>query len=192
MNNYYISDLHLCHANVIRFDNRPFASLEEMHSEIIRRWNERVTNKDTVYILGDFCWAPESKWGEFLVQLKGRKVLIKGNHDVKQCSAQTKKYFLDIADYKEVKDKGRRVILSHYPIPMYRGAYNKGIYMLYGHVHTTRENDIMRELRYMLRTSWSKSGDNLGQFYNVGCMLPYMDYTPRTLDEIIEGDSIND
>ena len=23
--------------------------------------------------------------------------------------------------------------------------------------------------------------------YNVGCMLPYMDYTPRTLDEIIAG-----
>jgi hypothetical protein len=23
--------------------------------------------------------------------------------------------------------------------------------------------------------------------YNVGAMIPYMDYTPRTLDEIIEG-----
>ena len=24
------------------------------------------------------------------------------------------------------------------------------------------------------------------QMFNVGCMLPYMDYTPRTLDEIIQ------
>ena len=23
--------------------------------------------------------------------------------------------------------------------------------------------------------------------YNVGCMLPYMNYTPRTLEEIIKG-----
>ncbi len=28
-----------------------------------------------------------------------------------------------------------------------------------------------------------------GNFINVGCMMPYMDYTPRTLDEIIEGDA---
>lgn len=25
------------------------------------------------------------------------------------------------------------------------------------------------------------------EMYNVGAMMPYMDYTPRTLDEIIEG-----
>lgn len=28
-----------------------------------------------------------------------------------------------------------------------------------------------------------------GNFINVGCMMPYMDYTPRALDEIIEGDA---
>ena len=33
--NYYIADLHLGHENVIRFDNRPFANLEEMHRTII-------------------------------------------------------------------------------------------------------------------------------------------------------------
>lgn len=48
MANYYIADLHLGHANVIRFDNRPFENIDEMETEIIRRWNERVTPKDTV------------------------------------------------------------------------------------------------------------------------------------------------
>ena len=58
--NRYISDLHLGHANVIKFDNRPFKNLEEMHERIITNWN-KVTNKnDTVYILGDFCWATET------------------------------------------------------------------------------------------------------------------------------------
>lgn len=41
MANYYISDLHLGHANVIRFDDRPFENIDEMEMEIIRRWNHR-------------------------------------------------------------------------------------------------------------------------------------------------------
>lgn len=35
--------------------------------------------------------------------------------------------------------------------------------------------------------SWKQPGDLRGQFINVGCMLPWMDYTPRTVDEIIAG-----
>ena len=33
--NYYISDLHLFHEAAIRFDDRPFRDLEEMHTEIV-------------------------------------------------------------------------------------------------------------------------------------------------------------
>ena len=51
--NYYISDLHLFHEASIGFDGRPFRNLEEMHAEIVRKWNSKVTNGDTVYILGD-------------------------------------------------------------------------------------------------------------------------------------------
>lgn len=40
--NYYISDLHIGHANIVRFDNRPFADLNEMHRAIIDNWNSRV------------------------------------------------------------------------------------------------------------------------------------------------------
>ena len=58
--NYYISDLHIGHANVIRFDKRPFADLNEMHRAIIDNWNSRVKTDDTVYILGDFIWQKEN------------------------------------------------------------------------------------------------------------------------------------
>ena len=44
--NYYISDLHLFHEAAIRFDDRPFRDLEEMHTEIVKRWNEKVNNGD--------------------------------------------------------------------------------------------------------------------------------------------------
>ena len=50
---YYISDLHLFHENAIAFDPRPFASLQEMHDTILKNWNDRVTNGDMVYILGE-------------------------------------------------------------------------------------------------------------------------------------------
>ena len=51
--NYYISDLHLFHEASIRFDNRPFGSLDEMHESVVSRWNNKVNNGDIVYILGD-------------------------------------------------------------------------------------------------------------------------------------------
>ena len=48
---FYTSDLHLGHVNVIRFDKRPFADVEEMDQYIINRWNDRVSEDDTVYIV---------------------------------------------------------------------------------------------------------------------------------------------
>jgi calcineurin-like phosphoesterase family protein len=37
---FYISDWHYGHANVIAFDNRPFKSLLEMDEALVDRWNE--------------------------------------------------------------------------------------------------------------------------------------------------------
>lgn len=54
--NYYISDTHFGHKNVIRYDNRPFDSIEEMDEAMIQLWNETVNDADAVYILGDFSW----------------------------------------------------------------------------------------------------------------------------------------
>ena len=56
----YISDLHLFHKNVTKagrdFDKRPYMDLEEMHSDILLKWNQAVKNADHVFILGDFVW----------------------------------------------------------------------------------------------------------------------------------------
>ena len=49
---YYIADMHFGHKNVLRFDNRPFADTELMDEVLIHNWNERVTDEDTVYVLG--------------------------------------------------------------------------------------------------------------------------------------------
>ena len=116
---YYISDTHFGHKRVINFDQRPFLNTEEMESILIANWNNKVTNQDTVYILGDFCFGKEPEWLRLLNQLKGKKVLIKGNHDLKNMSSLLKNKFQDIKDYKEIDDildnENVKVILSHYP-----------------------------------------------------------------------------
>lgn len=184
--NRYIADLHFGHENVIRFDGRPFCDLNAMHETIIKNWNAVVQPRDTTYILGDFCWGKADMWKSFLSQLSGAKVLIKGNHDLNNMETGLKKMFQDITDYKEIKDCGRRVIMCHYPILFYRNSYNENAVMLCGHVHTTRENDFLCKWRQELRSTKTERGDSCGNIINVGAMMPYMDYTPRTLNEIIE------
>ena len=190
MANYYIADLHIGHANVIRFDNLPFHDLNEMHQTIVDNWNRTVKTTDMVYILGDFCWAKESEWPFYLAPLAGQKVLICGNHDPKQFGQQTKKLFQDIKDYKEITDCGKHLILSHYPIPFHKADYNPDCWMLYGHVHATREYDMMVKLRMEVKANHTEQHHNIGNWINVGCMMPWMNYTPRTLEELIAGNAV--
>ena len=188
--NYYISDLHIGHANVIKFDNRPFKDTDEMFQTILTNWNKTVTNKDTVYILGDFIWAKENQWCDIVKQFKGHKVLIKGNHDPKQFSDKTKKLFLDIKDYAVVTDGVNKLVLSHYPIICYTKDYSPNVFMLYGHVHNTREMGYVQQARKIIRDNINGTeGEPLGQLLHVGCMEEYMNYTPRTLQQIISGDT---
>lgn len=188
MANYYISDLHIGHANVVRFDNRPFADVNEMNNKIIEYWNARVKTDDTVYILGDFIWAKESEWPYFVGPLAGNKVLIRGNHDPRQFSSTTKRMFQEITNLKEIKDNGKHIVMCHYPMPFFRAGFAPSSYMLYGHVHRTLEYEYLLNLRKAVKVGATGYGTPSGNFINVGCMMPYMDYTPRTLDEIIAGD----
>mgnify|MGYP000227785944 CR=1 FL=1 len=188
MANYYISDLHIGHENILRFDNRPFADLNEMHNAIVTRWNSVVTGNDTVYILGDFIWDKQSMWPFFVQPLAGQKVLIRGNHDPKQFTREVRRLFHDVCDYKEINDDNRHVILSHYPMPFHHYSFLESCWILYGHVHGTREYNLLCEARKIVKASCTEKGHARGNFINVGCMMPWMDYTPRTLEEIIAGD----
>ena len=145
--NYYISDLHIGHENILRFDNRPFADVNEMNNKLIENWNARVHSDDTVYILGDFIWAKESEWPSIVGSLGGNKVLIRGNHDPKQFSAATKRMFQEITNLKEIKDSGKHVVMCHYPIPFFRASFASTAFMLYGHVHQTIEYEYIAKLR---------------------------------------------
>lgn len=78
MKYFIISDTHLNHEKIKTYCDRP-ANFTEL---ILRRWNERVTPKDTVIHLGDVAIGHKSAIGAQIRQLNGRKILVRGNHDL--------------------------------------------------------------------------------------------------------------
>lgn len=179
MSVFFISDLHIGHENAIRFDNRPFESLSEENNAIITNWNNAVSNDDDVYILGDFAWKNTMAL-DVIRNLKGKKHLVLGNHDQK-FSSELESCFESISNYEVIVVNNQRIVLSHYPIAFWYGQHRYTV-LLYGHVHNTSEETIFREFISGL----NKKGIP-AECYNVGCMMPYMNYTPRTLDEIRNG-----
>ena len=174
----YISDYHIGHSNALIFDSRPFSSLDEMHEKIILNWNNTVNDGDEVYILGDFAWKNDAGL-EVLKQLKGRKYLILGNHD--RLNAELTGQFVWVKEMEIVRDGENHVVLCHYPIAHWRNA-DYGYIHLYGHIHMGRDAAPYEEYAAKM-----KERNIPYECYNVGCMMPYMDYTPRTLEEIRAG-----
>lgn len=78
---WFSSDHHFDHANIIKYCKRPFANVDEMNEEMIKRHNEKVKPGDVWYCLGDFAFSTETRFAHFLARLNGRKILITGNHD---------------------------------------------------------------------------------------------------------------
>lgn len=180
---FYISDLHFGHNNIIRYDNRPFKSADQMDKALITNWNAAVSKEDVVYILGDISWHDEDKTCEIFQRLNGCKILIKGNHDNIKIDSKLAKCFTSIQDYAELYlDKKNKVVMSHYPMPFWNGQFRDTIH-LYGHVHNSHQWNVCENWIDELR----QLQDLPMRMYNVGCMMDWMNYTPRTLDEIIEG-----
>lgn len=183
--NYYISDLHLGHKSCMAFDNRPFKNIEEHDQTIINNWNNTVGIDDDVYVLGDISWHNATKTIEIFKSLNGIKHLIKGNHDYKLLrNRELQSLFQEICDYKEIHlSKENGIVLSHYPIPCFKNHYYGWVH-LYGHVHKSFEYNMMENIKYQMKELYDKPC----LMYNIGAMISYMDYTPRTLAEIIGSD----
>lgn len=140
-NIFFTSDHHFGHANIIRFCNRPFDTVEEMDREMIRRWNEKIQPHDTVYHLGDFALNGAEAFTQIAEQLNGTIHLIAGNHEAS--ALNNRKRFAWIKDYYELKVKDadcpngvQRIVLLHYAMRTWRGAHH-GTWHLYGHSHNT-------------------------------------------------------
>lgn len=79
----YIADCHFDHEALnVAMDKRGFQSVESMNEYMIKQWNSVVKRGDDVIILGDFCVSRDpERIRKLLLQLKGKKYMILGNHD---------------------------------------------------------------------------------------------------------------
>lgn len=142
-NVFLISDFHFNHDGICRFTNdttgqklRPWDSATEMDEALIDNFNKVVKTGDKTYVLGD---VSINKKGIALVgRLNGRKILIRGNHDIFELKDYTP-YFKDVRGSHKLDF----TILTHIPIhPLCLPRWCDG--NIHGHCH----NDIIPDPRY--------------------------------------------
>lgn len=112
MFDWFISDLHFRHANIIKFEPkvRPFDTVEEHDEHIIAEVNKVVGANDTLLVNGDCAF---NVGVPLLGRLNGRKLLCVGNHEHKNI----REYLPYFEDAKSVYEwKGMGVLFSHIPV----------------------------------------------------------------------------
>lgn len=131
------ADHHFGHKNILTFTKedgsklRDFQDVHHMHKVITERHNAVVADEDRVYFLGDVAINRRSL--ECLNYLKGRKVLVKGNHDIFKLKDYLP-YFDDIRSCVVGGKPGGRYILSH--IPIHPGSLGRFERNIHGHLHS--------------------------------------------------------
>ena len=161
MKNYFGSDWHIDHKNIIKYDNRPFSSIDEMNETIIENHNDIVRPVDNFYFLGDFCFSSRTEY--FLERLNGNLFFIKGNHDKQDTIKLYEKYGIYLGEQKKIKVEEQEIVLNHYSMNVWDKCHH-GTWHLFGHSHG----------------SLSNNPNSLS--FDIGCML--FDYKPLEFKEV--------
>jgi calcineurin-like phosphoesterase family protein len=165
--NYYTSDWHIGHHNIIIYDQRPFKDVDHMHTVLVNNYNSTVGDKDTCYFIGDMGICRGDTISNVIKRLRPNpKILIIGNHDKKP------KFFLDMGFAAVMygctqQIANIRVTITHCPLmkvvvedvtkmkggkqgEAWHGEYrhakfsieNLGQFHLHGHIHSAPEKNI--------------------------------------------------
>lgn len=127
---YFIADQHFGHSKIIEYEKRPFISVYEMDKYMIKMWNSVVKKNDTVFILGDYSFHGFEGTKSITSKLKGKKILIRGNHDKKIDEFYLNAGIDKIYDYPIIYEDFW--MLSHKPL--YTNS-NMPYANIFGHVH---------------------------------------------------------
>jgi len=177
VNTWFSSDTHFGHYNIIQYVNRPFKSSEQMNQEIIRKWNERVKPGDTVFFLGDFCFKSGSGRGEgdpfkaqeYIKQLNGNIIFIKGNHDGNNgLNTKIKSILIEMG--------GMEIFLVHNPMD----SNNFYKLNLVGHVHAEWKS--RPDMKFGEKTILINVGTDVWDFYPISfnqILEEYEKYTKK-------------
>ena len=153
---YFMSDLHYNHENVIRYDSRPFKTVQEMNDYIIRILKS-TSEEDVIFDLGDMFWnTSEYEIKNILDQIPCKNIYkIMGNHDrygFYQCQSQLARNFKIVCDILDVSIRHQEidymVTMSHYPLVSWNHK-SHGSLMIHGHTHSNLDefNNLSTDLR---------------------------------------------
>lgn len=137
---WVISDTHWNHANIIKYENRPFESTDHMDEEMIRAWNLTVAPGDIVYHLGDVVFGSTYVKENILPRLNGYKILRMGNHDRRNSKSIWLKYFDEVYNDDILLED---ICLSHEPLSEYEMTRLLALGLIkgncHGHLHSAIE-----------------------------------------------------
>lgn len=120
------ADLHLGHANIIGYCDRPFNSVDSMNTALLAQL-AKIPPEEILVIVGDVLMGGYEQTIEWVRQIPGRKILVVGNHDFKRdgsCSlARERNLAGDGPLFEKVVPflvwsgmQNRTVLVTHYPL----------------------------------------------------------------------------
>lgn len=155
MKRFVIADLHFGHKNVLKYESarsKIGTTVEEMDSNLIKRWNSIVNADDHVYIDGDFSFHDFETTRNILSTLNGKKHLIVGNHDFQYTTSKLMAMgFSSVQMELKLKlAKDVFVKLNHFPyqsqkkelefekgdFSAYEPKQEDGVWLIHGHSHS--------------------------------------------------------
>ncbi|MDE5583524.1 MAG: metallophosphoesterase [Ruminococcus sp.] len=106
MSLFAIADLHLCLGNPSKTMS-VFNGWKNYQERIRKNWSDLVKDDDTVVIAGDISWGmslrESTKDFHFIEELKGQKIIIKGNHDYWWVTKKKMEDFIEAENCKSIK-----------------------------------------------------------------------------------------
>jgi len=138
MNYWVITDTHFNHTRMIELCGRP----ADFEDRILKSLGNCVQDDDVLIHLGDICWGDDEKWHGILNStVRGKKWLIRGNHDSKSSS-----WYLDhgwdfVGSLMAMEVFGHSIAFSHKPTKDIGYSIN-----IHGHFHNTDHRNHEPEL----------------------------------------------
>lgn len=172
---FLCADLHFSDRRVLRHlpesgkRQRPWSRTEEMDEALVASWNNEVWPNDLTFVLGDVTKLSSSL--HLLSRMAGKKVLVRGNHDIFE-KHDYLKHFSDILGCHRLND----FMLTH--IPIHPCALERWRGNIHGHLHNQR---VMRPVYDA--SGWA--GDEVDPRYFCVSM-EQIDYKPIAFDEVIK------
>lgn len=128
---YFISDFHFNHGNIINFERTQFNTIQEHDDFLVKKiteWALKLPKGSTLWNLGDFG-STDYLWTIDILRNAGiHCIFMYGNHDGASNLEKFQKYFDEVYQYPTYISN--RIAISHIPVAVWPDTVN-----IHGHLH---------------------------------------------------------